>query len=48
MTTGGPLTAIAKGSRIEELLDVLDRASDQGLPSTVGALISDVTRRAQR
>src|SRR5665811_996522 len=45
LTAGGLLTAIAKGRRIEELLDVLDRASDQGLPSTVGTLISDVTRR---
>jgi hypothetical protein len=46
LTAGGLLTAIAKGRGIEELLDVLDRASGQGLPSTVGALISDVTRRS--
>ena len=46
LTAGGLLTAIAKGRRIEELLDVLDRASDQGLPSTVDALILDVTRRS--
>jgi hypothetical protein len=46
LTAGGLLTAIAKGRRIEELLDVLDRASNQALPSTVRTLISDVTTRA--
>jgi hypothetical protein len=46
LTAGSLLAAIANGRRIEELLDVLDRASGQGLPSTVGTLISDVTRRS--
>jgi len=46
LTACGLLAAIANGRRIEELLDVLDRASGQGLPSTVDALISDVTRRS--
>jgi hypothetical protein len=46
LTAGSLLTAIANGRGIDELLDVLDRASDQGLPSTVRTLISDVTRRS--
>src|SRR5664280_1190151 len=46
LTAGSLLAAIANGRRIEELLDVLDRGSGQGLPSTVDALISDVTRRS--
>ena len=45
LTATSLLTAIANGRRIEELLDVLDRASDQGLPETVRSLISDVTAR---
>ena len=46
LTAGSLLTAIANGRRIEELLHVLGRASDQALPSTVRTLISDVTIRA--
>lgn len=46
LTAGSLLTAIANGRRIDELLDVLDRASDQALPPTVRTLISDVTRRS--
>jgi len=47
LTAGSLLAAIANGRRIEELFDVLDRASSQELPSTVDALISDVTRRSE-
>lgn len=46
LTADGLLTAIANGRHIEELLDVLDRTSSQGLPSTVRTLISDVTQRS--
>lgn len=46
LTAGSLLAAIANGRRIEELIDVLDRASDQALPSTVRTLILDVTRRS--
>lgn len=46
LTAGSLLTAIANGRRIDELLHVLDRASDQALPETVRTLISDVTARA--
>lgn len=46
LTAGSLLTAIANGRRIDELLDVLDRASGQALPATVRTLISDVTRRS--
>jgi len=46
LTADSLLTAIANGRRIEELLDVLDRSSDQALPSTVRTLIADITTRA--
>jgi len=46
LTAGSLLTAIANGRRIDELLHVLDRASDQALPETVRTLISEVTARA--
>jgi Helicase conserved C-terminal domain len=46
LTAGSLLTAIANGRRIDELLQVLDRASDQALPETVRSLISDVTLRS--
>ena len=45
LTTDSLLTAIANGRRIDELLHVLDRSSDQALPSTVRTLISDMTTR---
>ena len=46
LTADSLLTAIANGRRIDELLHVLDRSSDQALPSTVRTLISDMTTRA--
>jgi hypothetical protein len=46
LTMGSLLTGIANGRRIDELLQVLNRASDQALPETVRTLISDVTARA--
>jgi hypothetical protein len=46
LTAGSLLTGIANGRRIDELLQVLNRASDQALPETVRTLISDVTARA--
>ncbi len=46
LTAGSLLTAIANGRSIDELLHVLDRASDQALPETVRTLISEVTALA--
>ena len=46
LTADSLLTAIANGRRIDELLHVLDRSSDQALPSTVRTLIADMTTRA--
>jgi len=38
-------TGVANGRRIDELLHILDHASDHPLPATVRTLISDVTAR---
>lgn len=45
LTMGSLLTGIANGRRIDELLQVLECASDQALPETIRTLISDVTLR---
>lgn len=45
LTAGSLLTGVANGRRIDELLQLLDRASDHPLPATVSTLISDVTAR---
>ena len=45
LTAGSLLTGVANGRRIDELLQLLDRAGDQALPATVRTLISDVTAR---
>jgi hypothetical protein len=46
LSMGSLLTGIANGRRIDELLQVLNHASDQALPETVRTLISDASARA--
>lgn len=41
LTTGSLLAGVANGRRIDEMLRVLDRASDKDLPATVRRLIAD-------
>ena len=46
LTAGSLLTGVANGRHIDELLHLLDHASDHTLPATVRTLISDVTARS--
>jgi hypothetical protein len=45
LTETSVLAGVANGRRIDDLLHLLDRAADRGLPATVNTLIADVKAR---
>jgi hypothetical protein len=45
LTEASMTAGVANGRRLEELLHILDRASDRALPATVNTLIADVRNR---